>query len=189
MSLEQITKPVKPINMSVTETPNGNFLIFWDTNYTTEEPSFSSELISELTYYVEGNNDSTKSVTLTEDQKKYELIGKKLESNSNYIVRVRVKHYRARFSDYSDPYRFTTPISLRDKLRIIIPILCVILIICIFISYYFYNKVLTDWWDKIPTPNIATNFVKQVPNLLSFQNEFSPVHLDPSKLVHAGEKI
>lgn len=30
--------------------------------------------------------------------------------------------------------------------------------------------------------------VNQVPNLLSFQNEFSPVHLDSSKLVHSGEK-
>ncbi|XP_053348029.1 uncharacterized protein LOC128518785 isoform X1 [Clarias gariepinus] len=186
-TLENI-KPVKPFNISVTETQNGNFLIFWDTNYTTEAPVFNSELIPQLTYYVEGNNDSAKSVTLTEGQMKYELIGKNLKSNSYYIVKVRVKHHETMFGDYSDPYRFTTPMSLRDKLRIIIPILCVILIICIFISNYFYNKIMTEWWDKIPTPNIATNFVKQVPNLLSFQNEYSPIHLDPSKQVHAGEK-
>ncbi|MCJ8746470.1 hypothetical protein PDJAM_G00142180 [Pangasius djambal] len=94
----------------------------------------------------------------------------------------------SRFSDYSDPYRFTTPASTKDVLKILIPIICIILIICIFTSYYSYNKILTEWWDKIPTPKIATSFVKQVPNLLSFQNEFSPVHLDSSKLVHPGEK-
>ncbi|XP_047006388.1 uncharacterized protein il4r.2 isoform X2 [Ictalurus punctatus] len=189
VSTTESIKPKKPVIVSVSQTQNGNFRIVWDSIYRTEETVFSEGLIPELIYYIEGSNGSKKNETLALNQWKYELVGRNLESASNYIVRARVKSIlNFRFSDYSDPYRFTTPSSPKDLLKIIIPIVCVILIICIFTIYYSYNKILTEWWDKIPTPKIATSFVKQVPNLLSFQNEFSPVHLDSSKLVHSGEK-
>ncbi|KAK3512088.1 hypothetical protein QTP70_030354 [Hemibagrus guttatus] len=135
-------KPKRPDMLSVNQTQNGNFLVAWDTIYSTDD-IFSSHLISELTYYIEGRKESIRTVTS----------------------------------------------SSKDILKIIIPIICITLIITISFFYYLCNKILTDWWDKIPTPNIASSFVKQVPNLLSFQNEFSPVHLDSSKLFHYGDKI
>ncbi|XP_026785360.1 uncharacterized protein il4r.2 [Pangasianodon hypophthalmus] len=189
VSTTENIKPKKPFIVSVNQTKNGDFLVVWDSVYRTEDSTFSSDLITELIYYVEGNKGSIKNVTVTKEQQEYRLLGRNLESNSNYIVMARVRsRLNSRFSDYSDPYRFTTPSSPKDVLKIIIPILCIILIICIFTSYYSYNKILTEWWDKIPTPKIATSFVKQVPNLLLFQNDFSSVRLDSSKLVQPGEK-
>ncbi|KAF7691056.1 hypothetical protein HF521_011353 [Silurus meridionalis] len=189
ISTTESIKPKKPFIVSVNQTQDGNFHIVWDTEYTTKEPVFNSDLISELTYYVEGNKESRKNVTLNKGQQDYWLVGRNLESNSNYTVRARIKfNLNLIFSDYSDPYWFTTPPSPNEYLKIIIPIICVILIICVFSMYYYYDRLLTDWWEKIPTPKIATNFVKQVPNLMSFQNDFSPVHLDSSKVVQAGEK-
>ncbi|KAF4073998.1 hypothetical protein AMELA_G00249620 [Ameiurus melas] len=189
VSTTESIKPKKPVIVSVNQTQNGNIHIVCNSIYRTEEKILSEHLILELTYYIEGSRGSEKTETLALNQWEYELVGRNLESTSNYIVRARVKsNLNSRFSDYSDPYKFTTPSSPKDLLKIIIPIVCVILIICIFTIYYSYNKILTEWWDKIPTPKIATSFVKQVPNLLSFQNEFSSVHLDSSKLVHSGEK-
>lgn len=48
-------------------------------------------------------------VNLTNIQKPYELIGRKLESTSEYIVKARVKyHLSPHFSDYSDSFPFKT---------------------------------------------------------------------------------
>lgn len=49
--------------MSVNQTKKGNFLIAWDSIYRIEESVFSTELIPELTYYVEGNEGSRKTVS------------------------------------------------------------------------------------------------------------------------------
>ncbi|XP_046690901.1 uncharacterized protein il4r.2 [Silurus meridionalis] len=189
ISTTESVKPKKPFIVAVNQTQDGNFHIVWDTEYKTKNTVFNSELFSELTYYVEGNKESRKNVTLNKGQKDYWLVGRNLESNSNYTVRARIKsNLNLIFSDYSDPYWFTTPPSPNNNLKIIIPIVCVILIICIFTMYYCYDKLLEVWWEKIPTPTITTNFVKQVPNLMSFQNDFSPVHLDSSKVVQPGDK-
>ncbi|XP_047663702.1 uncharacterized protein LOC125140128 [Tachysurus fulvidraco] len=179
-------KPKKPVIRTVKETKNGNFLIAWDTAY-----NDSDDLIAELTYYIEGSKGTRKNVIVpTKGQFKYELVGRNLESNSNYIVMARIKSiFNDRFSDYSDPYRFSTPSYLKDYVKIIIPLICITLIISIFITYFLCNKILIVWWFKIPTPKIATSFVKQVPNLLSFQNDFSPDNPDASKLLHSGDKI
>ncbi|XP_047663704.1 interleukin-4 receptor subunit alpha-like [Tachysurus fulvidraco] len=179
-------KPKKPVIRTVKETKNGNFVIAWDTAY-----NDSDDLIAELTYYIEGSKGTRKNVIVpTKGQFKYELVGRNLESNSNYIVMARIKSiFNDRFSDYSVPYRFSTPSYLKDYVKIIIPLICITLIISIFITYYLCNKILIVWWFKIPTPKIATSFVKQVPNLLSFQNDFSPDNPDASKLLHSGDKI
>ncbi|XP_058233778.1 interleukin 4 receptor, tandem duplicate 1 [Hemibagrus wyckioides] len=187
-STTESIKPKRPEQLSVSQTPIGNFLVAWDTMYSTDE-IFSPTLISELTYYIEGKKGSKRTVTVS-SQFEYELVGRNLESNSNYIVITRIRSLlNKRFSDYSDPCRFSTPSSSKDILRIIIPVISIILIISIFLFYYLCNKILKGWWDKIPNPKIASSFVKQVPNLLSFQNEFSPVHLESSKLMHYGDKI
>ncbi|KAI5091608.1 hypothetical protein C0J45_18814 [Silurus meridionalis] len=141
ISTTESIKPKKPFIVSVNQTQDGNFHIVWDTEYTTKEPVFNSDLISELTYYVEGNKESRKNVTLNKGQQDYWLVGRNLESNSNYTVRARIKfNLNLIFSDYSDPYWFTTPPSPNEYLKIIIPIICVILIICVFSMYYYYDR-------------------------------------------------
>ncbi|KAI5622698.1 hypothetical protein C0J50_17576 [Silurus asotus] len=141
ISTTESIKPKKPFIVSVNQTQDGNFYIEWDTEYTTKEPVFSSDLISELTYYVEGNKESRKCVTLNKGKQDYLLVGRNLESNSNYTVRARIQsNLNLIFSDYSDPYWFTTPPSPNEYLKIIIPIICVILIICVFSMYYYYDR-------------------------------------------------
>ncbi|XP_047663703.1 uncharacterized protein LOC113660392 [Tachysurus fulvidraco] len=113
-------KPKKPVIRTVKETKNGNFLIAWDTAY-----NDSDDLIAELTYYIEGSKGTRKNVIVpTKGQFKYELVGRNLESNSNYIVMARIQSLlNDRCSDYSDPYRFSTPSSLKNYVKLIIPLI------------------------------------------------------------------
>lgn len=139
--------------MTVNETENGNFLIAWDTNYRTDDRIFSDDLITELTYYIEGSKGTRKNVSelyvSSHNSKKvnnwtlhlqgffcffiqvivsakgrfeYELIGRNLEPNSNYIVMARIQSLlNDRFSDYSDPYRFSTRKSFFISIKNTIP--------------------------------------------------------------------
>ncbi|KAM9440051.1 uncharacterized protein Hap1MRO34_000418 [Clarias gariepinus] len=175
ISTEASIKPRRPIITSVVPKPNGDFLITLNTTYTREP--FSESLVVELTYGVEGSNNNVTKL-LGEGHTTYEIVGRNLQPNAKYILRARVKsNYPPNkvFSDYSEAHVFRTLLSLQNILKIILPILCLILIICIFSIYFWFNRILKPWWDKIPTPKFSSNFVKQVPQLLSFQNELSSV--------------
>ncbi|XP_062868510.1 uncharacterized protein LOC134331150 [Trichomycterus rosablanca] len=182
----QTVKPKRPVITSVKQTKNENFYITWKTDY---QGALFEELIPELTYSITGSN-TNETKPLRKGLTSYEIVGRNLQPSTNYTVWARVKcDLNQKFSDYSEPYMFKTPSSIQDILKIIIPVLCILLIIFISTMFYCYHKILSEWWDKVPTPKIAANVVKQVPNLLSFQNEFSPVHLDSSKPDRIGEKI
>ncbi|KAI4892205.1 hypothetical protein NFI96_024091 [Prochilodus magdalenae] len=182
-------KPKRPIIVSVNLTENGNFLITWDTNYTS--PSFRDSLSTELTYSINGSKDnsSTQVTCCVKGRTDYEIVGRNLQSNSVYVVMARVTtEYNSRFSDYSQPYKFSTPPSVEDILKIIIPISCVILIIFISILFYCYIKLKRELWDKFPSPEIALTFKKQIHILLPPENEFSPLHIENSSLDLIGNK-
>ncbi|XP_076865372.1 interleukin-4 receptor subunit alpha isoform X2 [Brachyhypopomus gauderio] len=184
-TLESI-KPKRPIIISVNMTENGNFLITWDTNYT--HTTFQESLSTYLTYSVKGDIDNEITERL-EHQTKYEIVGRKLRPNSNYVVWARViTDYNNKSSDYSEPYSFSTPSSLQDILKIIVPVSCFILVFFIFTIYHCYHIIMREWWDKIPVPKIAPSFEKKVPQFPSFRNKFSTVHLETSKLDHTGDK-
>ncbi|KAF4076302.1 hypothetical protein AMELA_G00212820 [Ameiurus melas] len=177
---EESIKPRRPIIKSVILNANGDVHISLNTTYT--KKPFSDSLIVELTYGIVGSNDFVTQI-LAVGQTVYEIVGRHLQPNSRYTLRARVKsNYppNKTFSDYSEAHVFKTPLSLQNLLKIITPILCLILIICVSSIYFWFNRVLKPWWDKIPTPKFSTNFVKQVPQLLSIQNEFSSVSLDPT---------
>uniref|UniRef100_A0AAY5EYA8 Fibronectin type-III domain-containing protein n=1 Tax=Electrophorus electricus TaxID=8005 RepID=A0AAY5EYA8_ELEEL len=90
-------KPKRPIIISISLTENGNFRITWDTKYT-HGTVFYESLSVELTYSVKGI-----------DQTNYEFVGRNLQPNSNYIVWARVvTNYNDIYSDYSEPYEFST---------------------------------------------------------------------------------
>ncbi|KAI4892206.1 hypothetical protein NFI96_024092 [Prochilodus magdalenae] len=194
INTEKNIKPKRPTILSVNLTKNGNFLITWDTNYTSPlQKAFSESLSIQLTYSINGSKDnsSTQVIPLEKGRTNYEIVGRSLQSNSVYVVMARVTteyNNNSRFSDYSQPYKFITPTSVEDILKIIIPILCVILIIFISILFYCYIKTKKQWWDKIPTPKIVSNFEKTIPFLPSTGNNFSPVYLDASKLNSTKDK-
>ncbi|XP_053507333.1 uncharacterized protein LOC128624072 [Ictalurus furcatus] len=180
INTEESIKPRRPIITSVIQNINGDFLISLNTTYM--KKPFSDSLIVELTYGIAGSNDFVTQI-LAVGQTTYEIVGRNLQPNSRYTLRARVKsNYppSKTFSDYSEAHVLKTPLSLQNLLKIIIPILCLILTICVCSIYFWFNRVLKPWWDKIPTPKFSTNFVKQVPQFLSFQNEFSSVSLEPT---------
>ncbi|KAK3534351.1 hypothetical protein QTP86_014270 [Hemibagrus guttatus] len=180
ISTEGSIKPRRPIITSVTQNMNGDFSVTLNTTYT--KKTFLDYLEVELKYGIDGSNKYvTKHVGKVHHSS--EIVGRTLQPNSKYILKARVKsNYppNKTFSDYSEPYMFSTPQSLQNILRIIMPTLCIILIICISSVYFWFNRIIKPWWDKIPTPKFSTNIVKQVPHLLSFQTEFSSVSLDSS---------
>ncbi|MCJ8745289.1 hypothetical protein PDJAM_G00128590 [Pangasius djambal] len=187
ISTEASIKPRRPIITSVLQKTNGDFLITLNSTYI--KKPFSEYLMVELEYGIDGSDDCVTQL-LRNGQTTYEIVGRNLQPNSIYILRARVKsNYlpNKTFSEYSEPYVFKTPQSLQNLLKIIIPILCLILIICISSIYFWFNRILKPWWDKIPTPRLSTNFVKQVPQLLLFQTEFSTVSLD-STANHIAKK-
>ncbi|XP_046733201.1 uncharacterized protein LOC124403472 isoform X2 [Silurus meridionalis] len=181
-------KPRRPIITSVVQKANRNILIEVNTTYT-KQP-FSDYLMVELNYKIDGS-DEKETTLLQKGSTVHEILGRNLQPNSRYVLRARVKSsypLNNTFSDYSEPIKFQTPISLQNTLKIIIPILCIILIICISSIYFWFYRVLKPWWDEIPTPKFTTNFVKQVPQLLSIQSEFSSVNPD-STANHINKKI
>ncbi|XP_076865389.1 uncharacterized protein LOC143517119 isoform X2 [Brachyhypopomus gauderio] len=181
-------KPKRPIIISVNMTENGNFLITWDTNYTHRKVFYDS-LSAQLTYSVKGDTYNVTTDLLGKNQTKYEIVGRKLRPNSNYAVWARViTNYNNKSSDYSEPYSFSTPSSLQNILKIIVPVSCFILVFFIFTMYHCYLIITREWWDKIPVPKIAPIFEKKVPHFPSFQNEISTVHLETSKLDHTADE-
>ncbi|KAK2868206.1 hypothetical protein Q7C36_000077 [Tachysurus vachellii] len=180
ISTEESIKPRRPIITSVIQKKNGDFSVNLNTTYPEKMKTFLDYLDVELQYGIVGSN-----VNVTEHvgnvHNSYEIVGRKLQPNSKYIIKARVKsNYPSNkmFSDYSEPFVFSTPQSLQNILRIIIPTLCILLIICISSVYFWFNRIIKPWWDEIPMPKFSTNFVKQVPQLLSFQTEFSSLSLD-----------
>ncbi|TSS23702.1 Interleukin-4 receptor subunit alpha [Bagarius yarrelli] len=136
-------KPKKPFRVTVNQTQNDNFLIVWETEYQVlgYVYVFSLDLISEIVYHVEGSKISTILNVTPSGRFKYELIGRNLKPNTNYIVRARIKSPLSnRFSDYSPAVKFTTPTSPDQIFKIIIPIVCVILILSVLIIYFFIDK-------------------------------------------------
>ncbi|XP_049331494.1 interleukin-4 receptor subunit alpha isoform X1 [Astyanax mexicanus] len=190
MQTFKIIKPKKPINVSVEVTENGDFRISWSHNYTSTQKPFVESLRTNLSYGLKGSKDRVP-VQLEQGRTYYELVGKKLQPNSDYIVTASVSSdyndYQT-FSDESDPLEFSTPPSLQSFLVIIIPISCIILILFIVIIFYCYIRIIKQWWNKIPTPKIAPSFEKPVLNWATFPNEFTPVYLDTVKLDLPKEK-
>ncbi|KAL7829794.1 hypothetical protein AOLI_G00306790 [Acnodon oligacanthus] len=184
-------KPKRPTIVSVNQTENGNFRITWDTNYTSPlRKTFSDSLSTELTYGVKGGKNDV--IRLEKGRTEYEIVGRNLQPNSDYVVMARVStdyNQNLRFSDYSQPYEFRTPIFIQDVLKILIPILCISLIIFISTLFYCYIKIIKQWWDKIPVPKIAPSFEKTVPPLPPFGGDFSRVCLETSKLDPVKDKM
>ncbi|XP_036422679.1 uncharacterized protein LOC118805753 isoform X3 [Colossoma macropomum] len=199
INTDESIKPKQPTIISVKLTENGNFRITWDTNYTShhitshhDKEPFSDSLRTELTYGVKGGEvNSTQVIPLEKGRTEYEIVSRNLQPNSDYVVMVRVStdyNQNSRFSDYSQPYEFKTPVSRKTVLKILIPILCIILIIFISTTFCCYNKMKRELWDTYPTPKITSSFKSQIDILLPFENEFSPIHVEKSSLGLTGNK-
>uniref|UniRef100_A0AAZ3PYW2 Fibronectin type-III domain-containing protein n=1 Tax=Oncorhynchus tshawytscha TaxID=74940 RepID=A0AAZ3PYW2_ONCTS len=174
------TQIVKP-------TENGNFLVKWKTNYPDNE-EFSKNLIAELSYRKKGETDE---VSKNESTTSYELLGRDLEPNTIYALKVRTyADWSGRFSDWSEELEFTNPASSRKVLQIVIVFSCIAVIIIIITSALFWCSVRlkTKLWDNIPkcsNPDLLYSGAKKVlspPKIL-----LSSIYVDSSKMDTEGK--
>ncbi|XP_051569773.1 uncharacterized protein il4r.2 isoform X1 [Myxocyprinus asiaticus] len=187
----EFIKPKTPAILSVQKTPNGDFKVTWDNKYKDKTRYFAQSLSIELTYGIKGGKDTVSKMVM-DSMGFYEIVGRNLQPNTDYILTARVKtNYNNNeiFSDRSTPYEFTTSPSLSEILKIVIPGVCVGLIIIIFIIFICFFRIKRMWWDKITKPEIDPNLGKQKGHMLPPSNmKFSPVVVEIPKLDLQEEK-
>ncbi|XP_051572016.1 interleukin-4 receptor subunit alpha-like [Myxocyprinus asiaticus] len=181
----EFIKPKTPAILSVEKTPNGNFKVTWDNKYKNKENSFAHSLQIELTYGIKGEKDTMPNKVMNRVGF-YEIVGRNLQPNANYILTARASteyNNHQIFSDQSTPYEFTTSSSLNEMFKMVIPGVCVGLIIIIFIIFICFFRIKRVWWDKIIKPQIDPDLGKQKGHMLSPSNmKFSPIVVEIPKL-------
>uniref|UniRef100_A0A3Q3LCF9 Uncharacterized protein n=1 Tax=Labrus bergylta TaxID=56723 RepID=A0A3Q3LCF9_9LABR len=113
ISVTDSIKPKTPTIISVDES-NGNYQVVWLTN-TEQERSFTQHLTAEVTYYEKGCTDKVSvKVNQTADggRNYYEIQGRLLNSSTTYVVSVKsFIDWSGKYSDSSNEWEFTTPVS------------------------------------------------------------------------------
>ncbi|KAM9473966.1 uncharacterized protein ACWYII_008509 isoform 2-T3 [Salvelinus alpinus] len=175
-------KPKTPTVQEVKPTENGNFLVKWKTNYPDNAP-FLKVLIAELSYRKKGETDE---VSKNDSTTSYELLGRDLEPNTIYALKVRTyTDWSGRFSDWSEELEFTNPASSRKVLQIVIVFSCIAVIIITSALFWCSVRLKTKLWDNIPkcsNPDLLY-MVPGVPKVLSPPKILlSSIYVDASKM-------
>ncbi|XP_066531577.1 uncharacterized protein [Hoplias malabaricus] len=182
ISINKSIKPKRPNIISAKRTQNGGFIITWDTNYSRSNVPkvFVEGLSTQLIYGVNGSSNNV-TQPVAKGVTEYEIVGSKFQPNSNYFVMARVStdyNQNAIFSDCSEPYEFITLPSETMILKTLVPIICVILVIFIFTTFFCFFKIKNALWDTFPSPKISSNFTKQIYVWHPPENEISLVHVE-----------
>ncbi|KAM9473972.1 uncharacterized protein ACWYII_008511 isoform 2-T2 [Salvelinus alpinus] len=180
-------KPKTPTVQDVKPTENGNFLVKWKTNYP-DNVQFSKNLIAELSYRKKGETDE---VSKNDSTTSYELLGRDLEPNTIYALKVRTyTDMSGRFSDWSEELEFTNPASSRKVLQIVIVFSCIAVIIITSALFWCSVRLKTKLWDNIPkcsNPDLLY-MVPGVPKVLSPPKILlSSIYVDSSKMDTEGK--
>uniref|UniRef100_A0A8C7M8D4 Uncharacterized LOC109893380 n=1 Tax=Oncorhynchus kisutch TaxID=8019 RepID=A0A8C7M8D4_ONCKI len=180
-------KPKTPTIQKVKPTENGNFLVKWKTNYSDDAP-FSKDLISELSYRKKGETDE---VSKNDSTTSHELLGRDLEPNTIYALKVRTyTDMSGRFSDWSEELEFTNPASSQKVLQIVIVFSCIAVIIITSALFWCSVRLKTKLWDNIPkcsNPDLLY-MVPGVPKVLSPPKiPLSSIYVDSSKMDTEGK--
>ncbi|XP_077069488.1 uncharacterized protein LOC143722143 [Siphateles boraxobius] len=185
---EDSIKPKTPV-LSVQKTENGNFNVTWDEKYGLRY--FAESLEIHLTYRIKGG-DETMSKNVSNSLGFFEIVGRNLQPNTNYILTARMStNYNEHkiLSDQSAPVEFTSSSSPKELLRTMVPPLCVVLIIIICSIFISVLRMKMNWWDKISKPKIDANLGEEKGHILppSIMN-FSSIHVEIPKLNFKEEK-
>uniref|UniRef100_A0A8C8HMZ2 Fibronectin type-III domain-containing protein n=1 Tax=Oncorhynchus tshawytscha TaxID=74940 RepID=A0A8C8HMZ2_ONCTS len=180
-------KPKTPTIQKVKPTENGNFLVKWKTNYSDDAP-FSKDLIAELSYRKKGETDE---VSKNDSTSPHELLGRDLEPNTIYALKVRTyTDMSGRFSDWSEELEFTNPASSQKVLQIVIVFSCIAVIIITSALFWCSVRLKTKLWDNIPkcsNPDLLY-MVPGVPKVLSPPKiPLSSIYVDSSKMDTEGK--
>ncbi|XP_056091622.1 uncharacterized protein LOC130071037 [Rhinichthys klamathensis goyatoka] len=175
-------KPKTPV-LSVQKTKNGDFNVTWDDKY--GKTYFAESLEIHLTYRSEGG-DETMSRNEPNSRGFYEIVGRNLQPNTNYILTARMStSYNSHeiLSYQSAPVEFTSSSSPNELLRTMVPPLCVVLIIIICTIFICVLRMKMNWWDKISKPKIDANLGEEKGHILPPSiMDFSSIHVEIPKL-------
>uniref|UniRef100_A0A673VUF9 Fibronectin type-III domain-containing protein n=1 Tax=Salmo trutta TaxID=8032 RepID=A0A673VUF9_SALTR len=182
-------KPKTPTIQDVKPTENGNFLVKWRTNYP-DNALFPKVLIAELSYRKKGETDE---VSRNESTTSHELLGRDLEPNTIYALKVRTyTDWSGHFSDWSEELEFTNPASSRKVLQIVIVFSCIAVIIITSALFWCSVRLKTMLWDNIPkcsNPDLLY-MVPGVPKVLSPPKILlSSIYVDSLKMDTEGKTL
>lgn len=179
---EDFIKPKTPV-LSVQNIENGNFNISWDNQYISDlvVRTFLEDLRINLTYGIKGGLENI-SKTMPDTVGSFEIVGKNLQPNTNYILTATMStgyNDHSISSDQSAPVEFTTSSSPNEIAKRVITPLCFGLIIIICITFFCILRMKMNWWDKISKPKIDSNLGEKQGHILpSSVMKFSPIHVE-----------
>ncbi|XP_040212643.1 interleukin-4 receptor subunit alpha-like [Rana temporaria] len=153
--IESTVKPRAPSNVRVDFQEDGYGVVQWNTGYE------SATITDNLSFQVQIINKNNGKVTIDYNfgpaNPKYPFNKKQLKRGENYAVRVRAKpvlKLRGTWSEWSseDEWRNDYSLTILDRIDIIIPIICIVLLCLIIVSYICLSRYKKKWWDTIPNP-------------------------------------
>ncbi|XP_070759294.1 uncharacterized protein [Enoplosus armatus] len=138
-------KPKTPTIISVNES-NGNFQVKWTKNMVGH---LSDTLTACVAYHKKGDTEKISEcfkATTIDGLNYYEILGQRLEPSTTYVVSVKsYTDWSDRYSDSSEEWEFTTPLSSNSLLLTIIIILSIAAVIISSAIFGCYVKFKTQW--------------------------------------------
>ncbi|XP_042575998.1 interleukin-4 receptor subunit alpha-like isoform X2 [Cyprinus carpio] len=189
---EDFIKPKTPV-LSVQKTENGNFYVTWDDQYKLGGSHFLEDLKINLTFGIKGELEKI-SKTVPNTVGSFEIVGKNLQPNTNYVLTATMStgyNDHSISSDQSTPAEFTTSSSPNEIAKIVIPALCVGLIIIICVIFFCILRMKMNWWDKISKPKLDANLGEEKDHILPPSVlKFSSIHVEiPTLDLHEDKKL
>ncbi|TDH17240.1 hypothetical protein EPR50_G00006360 [Perca flavescens] len=176
INVNESIKPKTPTIVSVKES-NGNFHVKWKKNV---KKSLRDNLSANVTYYKKGDTEKVSAnvrPTTLDEFGYYEILGRDLEPSTTYVVSVTNQiDLSGKFSDSSEEWEFTTPMSSIVLPLVIIISLSFAAIIITATLNGCYVKLKTKWRNtvaKCPNPKLLfmhpgeQEVLKPVPPIIS----------------------
>ncbi|XP_077305240.1 interleukin-4 receptor subunit alpha-like [Lithobates pipiens] len=159
-------KPRAPSNVRVDFQEEGYGVVQWNTVYD-ELTTITDSLAFHVQIINKNNEKVTKEDIVRQAKPKYHFNKKQLTRGENYAVRVRAKaveDLKGTWSEWSSETEWRNDYSLPilDRINIIIPIICIVLLCLIISSYICLTRYKKKWWDTIPNPE-KSMIVKRKP--------------------------
>ncbi|XP_054472579.1 uncharacterized protein LOC129105526 [Anoplopoma fimbria] len=182
ISVNDSFKPKTPKIVSVNET-NGNFQVKWKTNM---EGFISEYLRAEVTYHKKGDSKEVSPIftpTTLDGLYSYEILGRNLQPSTTYAVSVKsYTNISDTYSDSSEEWEFTTPMSTGILTLAIIISLSFAAVIITGATYVCYVKLKTKWWDtvaKCPNPKLGVIYPSEQRFLKPVTTDYSIACVEP----------
>ncbi|XP_052406799.1 uncharacterized protein LOC127952417 isoform X2 [Carassius gibelio] len=193
LKTEDFIKPKTPV-LSVQKTENGNFNVTWDDQYSDSVTrNFLETLTINLSYGIKGGLEKI-SKTVQNTVGSFEIVGKNLQQNTDYVLTATMStsyNGHSISSDQSAPVEFTAPSSPNEIAKLVIPTLCFGLIVIIFVIFFCILRMKMNWWDKISKPKIDANLGEEKGHILPLSvMKFSAIHVEiPTLDPHENKKL